>query len=298
MMTSRFTAIDLSQLPAPSVVESLDFQVILDANLAFAQGLAPELFEDLLPSDPVYLVLEAMAYREFLLRNRINESAKQCMLAYATGANLDHLGALYGLARLVLVPANPNAIPPVQAVLESDDDFRARIQLAPEGFTTAGSKGSYRFHALSADANVKDVGISQPTAGTVKVAVLSRTGSGTANIELLNKVANALNAESVRPFTDTVQVVSATIVNYTVTAELTLAEGPDASLVLQNSIDSLNAYVDDQHKVEGVVSLSGLYAALHQSGVVSVNLIAPTADLVADETEALFANTINITEAV
>lgn len=294
---STFTPIDLSQLPAPTVVEPLDFQVILNANLAYAQGLAPELFEDLLPSDPVYLVLEAFSYRELLLRNKINESAKQCMLAYATGSNLDQLAAFYGVQRLVLVPANPNAIPPVEAVLESDDDLRTRTQLAMEGFTTAGSIGAYRFHALSADGNVKDVGISQPTAGTVKVAVLSRLGNGTASTELLDKVSQALNAEEVRPFTDTVQVVGASIVNYTVTAELTIADGPDASVVLQNAISSLNTYVGQQHKVGAIVSLSGIYSALHQSGVVTVDLISPTADLIASNTEAPFANSISITEA-
>jgi phage-related baseplate assembly protein len=45
------------------------------------------------------------------------------------------------------------------------------------------------------------------------------------------------------------------------------------------------------------VSLSGIYSALHQSGVVTVDLISPTADLIASNTEAPFANSISITEA-
>jgi phage-related baseplate assembly protein len=295
---SEFTAIDLSQLPAPTVVEPLDFTTILNESLVYLQALNPDLFTGILPSDPAYLVLETMAYRELLLRNRINESAKQCMLAYAIGSNLDQLGAFYGVERFVLIPADPLAFPPVEAVLESDDNFRERIQLSLEGFSTAGSVGAYRFHALSADADVKDVGITQPTAGTVQVSVLSRTGSGTAGTPLLTAVENALNAESVRPFTDTVEVVSASILNYSVTAELTLFTGPDMAIVLETAQEALTAYVDAQHKVGATVSLSGLYAALHQAGVESVSLTAPTANVVASATQAPYCTAISVTEAV
>ena len=91
-MAGAFTVVNLSQLPAPNVVESLDFETILAEMIADLQGRDPT-FTALVESDPAYKILEVCAYRELLMRQRVNESAKAIMLAYATGADLDQLGA-------------------------------------------------------------------------------------------------------------------------------------------------------------------------------------------------------------
>ncbi len=102
-------------------------------------------FSALTESDPVYKLLQLFAARELLLRQRANDKAQQTMLAFATGTNLDHLGALFGVTRLVLDPGQPETgIAPTH---ESDVDFRRRIQLAPEGFSVAGPEGAYIYHA-------------------------------------------------------------------------------------------------------------------------------------------------------
>jgi phage-related baseplate assembly protein len=49
------------------------------------------------------------------------------MLAYATGANLEHLAALYGVERLVTDPGSPTAVPPVAPTMETDAALRARV---------------------------------------------------------------------------------------------------------------------------------------------------------------------------
>ncbi|MBP0016080.1 MAG: baseplate J/gp47 family protein [Cyanobacteria bacterium SBLK] len=43
--------------------------------------------------------------------------------------------------------------------METDDNLRKRIILAPESFSNAGSAGAYRFHALSASQDIIDVGV-------------------------------------------------------------------------------------------------------------------------------------------
>lgn len=43
--------------------------------------------------------MEVCAYRELLLRQRINQAAKSNLLAFATGTDLDNLGALYDVER-------------------------------------------------------------------------------------------------------------------------------------------------------------------------------------------------------
>lgn len=295
-MAGAFTVVNLSQLPAPNVVESLDFETILAAMIADLQERDPT-FTALVESDPAYKVLEVCAYRELLMRQRVNEAAKAIMLAYATGADLDQLGANVGVQRQVITPADDTTVPPTPAVMESDDDFRARIQLSPEGYTTAGSEGSYVFHGLGADADVKDIQAISPEPGKVTVYVLSRTGDGTAPQETISAVAATLNGETIRPMTDEVTVLSANIVNYTVTAELTLFPGPDATVVLQSAIDAVTAFLESQRRIGYDVTLSGLYRALHQPGVQNVNLTSPTASLVLGDGQASYCTAINVTVA-
>lgn len=295
-MAGAFTVVNLSQLPAPNVVEPLDFETILAEMIADLQERDPT-FTALVESDPAYKVLEVCAYRELLLRQRVNEAAKAVMLAYATGDDLDQLGANVNVERRTITPADPDAVPPVPAVMESDEEFRARIQLSPEAYTTAGSEGSYVFHALGADADVKDVQPVSPTPGVVVVYVLSRTDDGTASESLLNKVDATLNSETVRPMTDQVQVQSANIVPYTIEAELTMHPGPDATVVLQSAIDAVTEYAETQRRIGYDVTLSGLYHALHQPGVQNVNLISPASTLVIGDGQASYCTNINVTAA-
>lgn len=295
-MPGAFTTVNLSQLPAPNVVEALDFETIFAAMLADLQA-RDAVFTALVESDPAYKILQVAAYRELLLRARVNDAARAVMLAFATGSDLDHIGANFGVARLVTNPGNPSAVPPVAPTLETDDAFRARIQLSPEGYTTAGSEGSYVFHALGASGSVKDAQAVSPEPGDVTVYVLAQSGDGTAPPELLATVAEALNAERVRPMTDRLTVLSATIVPYTIDAELVLFPGPDADVVRQAALTAVTAYAEAQRRLGYDVTLSGLYAALHQPGVQRVNLTEPPATVAIDSGEASHCTGITLTTA-
>jgi len=295
-MPGAFSSVDLSQLAAPAVVEALDFETILAAMLADLQA-RDATFTALVESDPAYKVLEVAAYRELLIRQRVNDAARAVMLAYATGTDLDQIAANYDVTRLLITPADDTTIPPTPAVFEADADFRARITLSLEGYTSAGSEGSYVFNALSASGDVKDVSATSPTPGQVTVYVLSRDGDGTASADLLDVVEAALNAEKVRPMTDQVTVLSATIVDYTITAELVVYPGPDASVVLAAAQAAAADYAANQHRMGYDVTLSGLYAALHQPGVQRVNLTAPSANITIDDGEAAYCTGITVTTA-
>ena len=85
---SGFSAIDLAQLPSPNIIESIDFEAILQQMLADLIS-RDATFSAFTESDPVYKVLEVAAYREMLLRARINDTAKGVMLAYAVDADLE-----------------------------------------------------------------------------------------------------------------------------------------------------------------------------------------------------------------
>ena len=125
-MAGTFTAIDLSQLPAPSIIEQLDFETILDEILADFLARDPSHTAPL-ESDPAYKILEVAAYRELLLRQRVNDGARGVMLAYAVGSDLDQIGANFSVRRLLIQPADPTTIPPTPAVYESDEDYRLSL---------------------------------------------------------------------------------------------------------------------------------------------------------------------------
>lgn len=293
---STMNAIDLSQLAPPAVVETLDFEVILAALKADLMSRAPELTAVLdLESEPLVKLLEVVAYRETLLRARVNDAARACMMAYANGADLDQLGGNFSVTRLVITPADPDATPPTVEVMEDDETFRQRIILSLEGYTSAGSIGAYLFHALSASGDVKTAAVTSLTPGTVNVAVLSRTGTGAAPAGTLAAVESALGADEVRPLCDTVVVTSATIVEYAITAALTLYHGTGSAEVTAAAQAAAAAYAAAQHRLGRDVTRSGLFAALHQPGVQNVSLTAPAADLVIDWDEAPWCTAITLT---
>ena len=277
---SEFTSIDLSQIPAPDVVESLDFESILsEMKSALSEELGDSSWD--VESEPMVKLLEVCAYREVLIRQRVNDAAKQTMVAYATGTNLEHLAALLGVSR------NDD---------ESDDRLRVRTQLALEGFSTAGPVGAYVYHALAADDRVKDVAVSSPSAGQVLVSVLSVDGDGVAAADLVSVVAAYLNDEDVRPLTDQVLVQSASVISYSVTATLTFYPGPDASTVKAAAESALVKYVSEHHAMGHDITLSGIYAALHQAGVQNVLLSSPAQSIVCDTHEAAYCSSIVLTE--
>lgn len=291
---AAFTAVDLSKLQAPDLIDQFDFETIFASALAQFVSLMPE-FSAMTESDPVYKLLQLFAAREMNLRQQVNEKAKQCMLAFATGNNLDHLGALFGVTRLVLDPGDAaNAIAPT---LESDADFRRRIQLAPEGFSVAGPEGAYIYHALSADSAVLDASATSPAPGEVVVTVLSREGNGAASAALLASVSGVLQADEVRPLTDAVTVQSAQIVPFAISAQIYTYAGPDSEVVMAEARRRLDAYLAESHRLGRDVPESALKAMLFADGVQRVVLTSPTSDVVVSRTQASWCTGITLTHA-
>lgn len=273
--------IDLSLLPAPKVLEDLSYEAILADMKATAIGLMPELEPALrLESEPASKVLQVCAVFVMLTRARVNDGAKAVMPAYATGSDLDNLAALLGVQRLVVDAGDANAVPPIPPTYESDADFRARFVSAPEGFSVAGPNAAYEFHARSASGLVRDVAVDSPEPGLVRLVVQSTAaGGGVAPSEVLAAVEAAVTAETVRPLCDTVLVTSVAVVPFEVAASIEVLSGPDSASVLDAASAALAAYLDSCNRIGRAVRLSGIYAALHQSGVARVILAAPTADL-------------------
>lgn len=318
-------AIDLSDLPPPALVDQPDFETRLAAKIARLVTTLPE-FSALVESDPAIKLLESDSYDEMLLAQACNDAARQMLIAFATGANLEQLGAFYGVTRLVITAADPETGAP--AVMESDEELRRRILLAPHSFSVAGPERAYAYHAQSASGDVLDAGATSPESddivelvmgvladhaaagplvaamaaalgsavwpGTVIVSVLSRTGDGTAPGDTLDAVEAMLTDDAVRPLTDEVIVQSADIVEFLIAAQLWLYAGPDPDLILQTAIDSLNALLARARRLGRDIPRSAIVAALHVAGVQRVELTAPAADVVITPLQAAWATDIAV----
>lgn len=289
--------IDLTKVSAPAIVENVDFDTLLEQNKNQFKALHPD-YDAValdLDSDTAAKLLQVSAYRETGIRARINAAAKATLLQYATEEDLDARAADFELTRKVITEADPSTTPPTPAVMETDDELRRRCRLKWEAITNAGSKGAYEFHVFNASTDIKDVSITSPNPGEVLVTILSKIGDGNADSDLIDTVITALDADTVRPMTDTVIVQSASISTYTVEATLTFYPGPDAQTVLQSAQSKIESYVTEQHLLGRDITLSGIYAALHQPGVQNVQLTFPVNDIANDDISVSYCNAITLT---
>ena len=298
------TPIDLTQLPAPSVVEVLDFEAILATRKAHLVSLLPEaeraavtaLLE--LESEPATKLLEENSYQETILRNRVNEAGKAVMLAFALDGDLDQLGANVNVARLTIRPANPNALPPVAAVMEDNDAYRLRIQEAPDGLSVAGPKASYEFHARSSDGRVKDASATSPAPAHVTVTVLANNDTGIADAALLATVARALNAEEVRPLGDRLTVQAAQVIDYQIEATLFIGVGPEVPILLDAARANAVRVSQPRRPLGHSIYRSACSAAVHVEGVRKVVLTSPAADIELNATQAARCTAIKLNVVV
>lgn len=289
--TSSPTTVDLSRFDPPTIVEQLDYETILQRKVARVQALLPS-FDATVDSDPAVKVLQVATYDEMLLRQDFNERLVGRLVAYATGSTLDHLGAAIGVARLLVSPANPTT--GVAAIYETDDSFRARIVLGPEGFSVAGPELAYVKHAKDASGLVLDASATSPAPGEVLVSVLSVEGDGTASPLLLDQVTAIVTDKSIRPLGDLVSVSSAKQRRFALVARLWTFSGPDPLLVLSTSNAKLAGYLADSRKLGRDITMSGLYAALTVEGVQRVEIISPVESIVCDLTEAALCTSIDV----
>ncbi|MBA5197936.1 baseplate J/gp47 family protein [Pectobacterium aroidearum] len=288
--------VDLSQLPQPQIIEVLDFEVILRdvkavmiaAFPASQQASVAAALE--LESEPLNQIAQVIAYRELMLRQRINEGAASCMLSHAVSNDLDNLAANVNTKRLMITAETETA----DAVMESDAAFRLRAQSAFEGLSVAGPTAAYEYFAKSSSGKVKDAKATSPSPAVVVVSVLSSDGDGTASSELISTVNAALSAEDKRPVADRLTVQTAEIVSYSINALLYFYPGPESEPIQSAAQAALTTWISEQGKIGRNVARSAIMAALHVQGVQRVELIAPADDIVIEDTQAAWCESVVI----
>lgn len=178
------------------------------------------------------------------------DALAQGSLAYATGANLDHIGATYySLTRLAG---------------EDDERYRERLAAAVERYAVGLSGPWYESVARGVE-GVADARVTTPSAGTVRIFVLANEtltdamgaalyANGIPDAALLAAVTAAVTADDMRQQTDTVQVRACTRQLFDVTVALTLLTGPDPALVQAEAEAGLREAAAKAARLGGSVS--------------------------------------------
>jgi phage-related baseplate assembly protein len=169
---------------------------------------------------------------------------------------------------------------------EGDEAYRARLLLAPAGYSVAGPSDAYVYLTKSVHQSICAVEVVTPAGAEVDVYVLTRTGLPSDT--LLAQVEAKLSDKKVRPLSDVVRVHAAPMIGFEVVARLVIYSGMNADAVRAAALASLNALLFGTPDMTGReyglgVDIVPLHfsAALNVAGVYDITLLN-------------FAETINV----
>ncbi|WFP74497.1 baseplate J/gp47 family protein [Mesorhizobium sp. WSM4906] len=275
----------LEGLPDPQAITVTSEAAALAAikavfvDLATSYGLDVSGIIDL-EGEPGNIQLQVGAFREVLYRAAINDGVKANLLAFAAGADLDHLAAFYDVIRLAG---------------ETDARLRARTVVAISGRSTAGSEDWYRTAAFRASVRVKDVAAYRVGTGPdIRIAVLATDNFGEPDAALLAAVNDEVQKNSVRVISDRITVLSATSATVNVVADVWLL--PTTPITVFDSLETLlRQALSEEGGLGFNVTRSWLIAKLQAPGVQRVSLSSPVADVAVDDGAAVKIGTVTLT---
>ena len=165
---------------------------------------------------------------------------------------------------------------------ENDENFRERIQIAPESFSVAGSSEAYKYFARTAHQDIIDVGLPlsfeedfEP--GHVDLYILMKNGELPSD-EILRKVLEICNADDVRPLTDYVTANAPEIVNFDLNVKYFIDRAnATQSTQIQASVESaVQAWIAWQRsKLGRDLNPSELNHRIIAAGAKRVEIISP-----------------------
>ncbi|WP_343289092.1 baseplate J/gp47 family protein [Wolbachia endosymbiont of Encarsia formosa] len=239
-----------------NIIEKLSYEEIF-SRMKEELVRRDKTFSGLVESDPAMKVLEVSAWRELLLRQRINEAVNGNLLKFATGEDLDNLAEFYGVER---------------EKEEEDERFRKRVKAKIKGWSTG---GNYRYHALSADRRVKDALVESKVPGSVEISILS-TELSTASEELLEIVKKQVTRDDIRVLTDTVTVIGCNITEIDIHSRMSISPIISKEEIKKQFIKKFEL----AKRLGWSVTRSWIIANLFVDVVENVELIEPKEDIV------------------
>ena len=243
--------------------------------------------------DPIRITQENSTYFELMVRDRVNQAARACTLAFAVGGDLDAIASRY-----------PGGMPRLTG--ETDDAYWTRIWLSPNTLTQNGVYENYIFFAFTAaeaaGMPLRDVqALATPGKANVDVVIMadgtpvtpvqdSTTGartftpfpSPTPTDAQVSAVFDYLTAPGMgrKGLTDVVNVRGPKIKDVAYSIRIQLYPGWDQTLSMAQLNQALATLIQNQRYLGYSHTLAAIDAALKVSGVFNVIKDSPSADVI------------------
>lgn len=271
-------------LPKPEMIKPLDAEAIVETTLlefkerSNAYGVDYDV--ERTGYDPAVIEHEIQAGRETGMRAAINDGAASNLLLFAMGADLDHVAAFYDVFRLDG---------------ETDDALRERTALEIKARSPGGSEYWYEAAARRTDVRIRDAkAFREPFWPIIHIAILSRDNGGIPDQAMLDAVSREVQGKNVRLLNDTVIVEPAVTQIISVRANYWLLPAASSvvnELYLENNVRAAWA------KETGIgfdLEHSWLESKLHSPGVKKVELLEPSASIIAPPGTAIAIDKIEL----
>ena len=201
--------------------------------------------------------------------------------ATAVSAGADYNGFVAGQINRI-VDANPYIKSVVNTTesaggtdIETDEEFKERLQISPFSFAVAGPSESYRSIAMGVSNTIGDVHVYSPEAGVVEIAVIFDSGDvPDEDDEILGEIHKACSDRNVRPLTDFVRVVPAEVVSIDVDVSYFVANN-DVT-VIPAIVEAIEEYKEWQTaKIGRSINPDYLRKLLMEAGAAKVDVVSP-----------------------
>lgn len=149
---------------------------------------------------------------------------------------------------------------------EDDDTYRERIRTFGLINTTTGPQAQYESAAMDVTSEILDARALNNGAGKVGIYLLLASDTGATAI--LDSVKTALNAQSVRPLTDTVEVYRATKISYALNVKYAQEAGSNIASAIAEAVQEYQKWQDET--IGRAFNPDKLMAMCYQAGAIRV----------------------------
>lgn len=282
-MTSAPSIVDVSQLPKPDAIETIDYEALRLAFVArFLEAYAAERVKDPtlpaydvepLETDPVMIVAQAWSYLRMGDRQRVNDAIRSMLAAFSRKADLDAVAANQNVQRLLVRAATADA----PAVYETDERLLLRYLLSFDK-ASAGSAGAYLQAAYTTVPAIGDAAVVgfdvHGRRGDTDVVVMGEAGALVTDAERA-AISAAVRAPNIKPEAVSVAVLKALRVEYQAHVRAEIPQGPDAELVRQQIDDRIKVATDARTLIAGELPDGLIQGAAYGPNVLSVADLNP-----------------------
>ncbi len=171
---------------------------------------------------------------------------------------------------------------------ESDEALRTRIPLSLSLLSGAGPVNAYQKLAFDADSRIKDVYVYEKDA-RVQIVVDTLLFDEV----MMNRILANCTPYDVRPLSDQIDVVQASVVDFEITAKIILRNNLDISVLNSARVNCAAAL--GNLKIGESLSIARIIDSLFIPGVADVELFAPAANITVAATEVARLTNVGIT---